>query len=265
MVAGSTAPEFPDTAPSCQHCPRSGARRSLRSCARLLGASSLCRAASKTAGGCLKSVHSVHAPTSRSVLAGHAKDLSDPSTQRPDFHIDTLNNSMQTPYKRSTSAGRCCASSQSQLLCATELPHRSLPCAASDPVAWLEPGNASFQPPPSSAIVLVEPCCLSPRASEDAASPRDSEFGLATWQLDMATMLDDQHSEKSVVLHVNASQKLVALQAELDLWKDRAVNMMCAAKMNTKVARASLVFLWRAFSTWRSEAKASVAKCLVRT
>lgn len=91
---------------------------------------------------------------------------------------------------------------------------------------------------------------MSPPASAFAASPRDSEFGVADWQLGMDAMLDARASQKP---QVDCAQHVANLQAEVDFWKERVVQVMCASKMDTKAARRSLVFLWRFFNAWQKQ------------
>jgi hypothetical protein len=94
---------------------------------------------------------------------------------------------------------------------------------------------------------------MSPPAST-LASPRDSEFGVADWQLGMEAMLDTRASQKS---QLDSAQHVANLQAEVDLWKERAVQMLCSSKMDTKAARRSLVFVWRVFTAWHRQAASS--------
>jgi len=104
---------------------------------------------------------------------------------------------------------------------------------------------------------------LSPRtSSEQPGSPRDSEFGLADWQLGMEALLDNRHlDKKGIACDMGDVEQMKALQAELAYWKEKTVNVMLASKLNTRAARQSLMFLWRAFNAWHSqlESQATVA------
>jgi hypothetical protein len=100
--------------------------------------------------------------------------------------------------------------------------------------------------------VDVEVMMLSPSGSLtlSQSTPRDSEFGLSDWQLGMDAMLDAQGARKAKV----DAQQVAELQAELQFWKERVGDVLCAAKMDTKAARRSLVFAWRVFRAWQQQA-----------
>jgi hypothetical protein len=121
--------------------------------------------------------------------------------------------------------------------------------------------NAALDQESLEPLQIVSLVSLSPRTSSgQPGSPRDSEFGLASWQFDMQTLLDAQHPENNNAARSDDSEKLEALQSELAYWKERAVDERLGAKLNTKVARESLMFLWRAFDAWHSQVRPASVK-----
>lgn len=237
------------------------------------------RAASKTGRRCLARLCGAEAP-----LAGVPGAKSQPAdvkrtrSPRRSASACTLQRSCSSPQRPASSGRlpslpleRATPSFGSEASMASGMKRRDSRIAdALDPLAW-QPLRLPL--PPSStgsdhrnaadsgqdcgeaeAPSDVVPVPMSPRDLEQPASPRDSEFGIADWQLGMEAMLDGQRSHHSGAFACgDSAQQLASLKAEVDFWKEKAVTTMCHAKLDTKAARRSLIFLWRTFNAWRRE------------
>merc|ERR1712037_124552 len=91
------------------------------------------------------------------------------------------------------------------------------------------------------------------------SSPRDSEYGLANWQLGLEALLDVRKSDPaSPPLSARHSDVNVdtLLQDQVDYWKERAVQTMHDAHaVKMKPARCALLFVWGIFRTWQKHAR----------
>jgi len=146
--------------------------------------------------------------------------------------------------------------------------------AALSPAFWEESGHrpSSLPHPPGFPNgVTTEMSLASPRPSAcTPSSPHDSDYGLANWQLGLETLLDvrkgdvasplpsARHTDANVdtQLQLQLQRELTSLQAQVEYWKERAVQTMHDARdVKMKSARCALLFVWGIFRAWQRHAK----------